>query len=82
MAEVSSQEAECGVRFFGDVGDVIAPFQIFGEENTKVGVVLDLFEDGVVEGVVEARLHVGTEDEAFVSIKAHSPGVRPCLQLL
>ena len=35
------------------VADVGAPLEVDGEQDAEIGVVLDLLEDGVVQGVVE-----------------------------
>ena len=53
VAEVPSKEAQGVVCLLCCVADVGAPLEVDGEQDAEIGVVLDLLEDGVVQGVVE-----------------------------
>ena len=55
------------------------PLQVTGQENSKVGVALDVLEDGVTQLVVEAGFGVYSEYMALVWVKSHAPVICPSL---
>ena len=60
---------------------MVAPLQVLGEEDAKVGIVGHMLQDRAVESVVEVRLLLYAEDVTLRGIEAHPPGICPYFEL-
>lgn len=67
MSEVSTEEAKGGVSLLADIVYMSFPLEVVGECDAKIGVVLDLLEYVVANGIKVGGFVPSTEEVAFFS---------------
>lgn len=81
VAKISLNESEGAVGFLGCVGDMRSPFQVYREEDAKVGYVGDLLEDGLLRELKKVDFYFYTKYVAFLGTEWRPPSVYPCIEM-